>query len=320
LWEPRTGKLLRHLLPAEEEVLSLAFSPDGRTLAVGSFVSAGRNEPMKSKLRLWELATGQERYLFKGKHIGVWSVAFWPDGRTLLSTGGYGIFWDVPTGKELRRFEGHDGGVGAVAVSPTGDTLATAGWDTTVLIWDVADLVHRRQPEAAKLSSKELDALWTDLAGSDADKAGQAIWHLTAAPEQTVPFFKVHVQPVQSADPKRLAALLGDLDSNQFAVREKASQELEKLGDAAEPALRRALADKRSPEARRRMEQILAKLAMPSGDRLRGLRAVEVLEHIATAEARQLLEQMATGIPDAPLTQEAKAALDRLSRRRANRP
>ena len=52
---------------------------------------------------------------------------------------------------------------------------------------------------------------------------------------------------------------------------------------------------------------------------LRGLRSVEVLEHIGTAEARQVLETLTTGAPEALVTVEAKAALARLERRAAGR-
>ncbi len=323
LWDPRTGKTVRQLLQAKEEVLSLAFAPDGKTLAVGSLVSAPRGQPMQSKLRLWELATGQVRHLFEGKSIGVHSVALGPNGRTLVSAGGTGLWlWDVPTGKELRRFEGHDGGVTGAVLSPDGDRVASAGWDTTALIWDVADLVHRRRREVAKLSADEPNALWTDLAGSDAAKGYRAIWRLTAASKQTVPFFKQHIHPVQPADPQRLASLLGDLDSEQFAVRDKASQELEKLGDLAESALRKALDKLPPPEARRRLEKLLADLegSIPVGERLRDSRAIEVLEHIGTPDALQVLEFLAKGAPEARLTQEAKASLDRLHKLAAKKP
>jgi hypothetical protein len=50
------------------------------------------------------------------------------------------------------------------------------------------------------------------------------------------------------------------------------------------------------------------------------LRALEVLEHIATPEAQQVLKTLATGAPEARLTQEAKASLARLARRTASRP
>jgi hypothetical protein len=134
-----------------------------------------------------------------------------------------------------------------------------------------------------------------------------------------VPFFKKQLHQAQPADPQRLASLLGDLDNERFAVRDKASQELEKLGDLAEPALRKALDESPPPEARRRLVRLLAQVVeggTPSGERLRGFRAVEVLEHIGTSEARQLLQNFADGAPEARLTREAKAALERLNQAR----
>jgi hypothetical protein len=133
-----------------------------------------------------------------------------------------------------------------------------------------------------------------------------------------VPFLAKLMRPqAASADPHTIAALVGDLDSNQFTVREKAMQALEKLGKVAEPALRTALAARQpSLEIRRRMERILEKLEGPvtAPERLRELRALEVLEQIGSAEARQLLETLAQGAADAPLTQEARTALRRLAR------
>ena len=69
--------------------------------------------------------------------------------------------------------------------------------------------------------------------------------------------------------------------------------ELEKMGLAVEPALREALRKKPSLEIRRRIEAVLEKLA--GGPRLRFLRALEVVEHIATPEAGQLLESLCQG-------------------------
>ena len=83
--------------------------------------------------------------------------------------------------------------------------------------------------------------------------------------------------------------------------------------EAAEPALRNALEASPSPEARRRIEQLLAKLDGygTSGEPLRQARVIECLEHIATPEARELLRKLAKGVSEARLTREAKAALQR---------
>jgi hypothetical protein len=102
-------------------------------------------------------------------------------------------------------------------------------------------------------------------------------------------------------------------------VREKARRELAELGELAEPALRQALSDKPSLEARRRIQALLDNLRAPvtRPELLRSLRAVAVLEDIASSETRRVLEQLARGTPEARLTREAKASLRRLDLRSA---
>jgi len=98
-------------------------------------------------------------------------------------------------------------------------------------------------------------------------------------------------------------------------VREKAGIDLEQFEELAEPELRRALAGNPSVERRRRLESLLARLHDCSPERLRMVRATSVLEQVASAEAKVLLESLAKGAPEARLTQEAKASLARLAKR-----
>jgi hypothetical protein len=120
------------------------------------------------------------------------------------------------------------------------------------------------------------------------------------------------LQPVAPVDAKQVAGLLADLDSEQFAVREKAMHQLEKLGDRVTTELRKSLAGNPSPEVKRRIEQLLEK---PNGaDHLRMVRALETLEYIGMAEARDLCAALADGVADAPLTREARATLRRMVR------
>jgi hypothetical protein len=169
-----------------------------------------------------------------------------------------------------------------------------------------------------ELTALEADTLWADLAGDDAAAAYRALWALAAAPKQAVPLVVRHVHPVPVLDAKTLARLLAELDNDSFEVREKATAELKKAGEAVEDAVRKERARTSSEEVRHRLGQVLDELdrtvAAP-GRRALPSRALLVLEQAGTAEARQELEKLAAGSPGAWLTQEAKAALARVARR-----
>jgi HEAT repeat protein len=187
----------------------------------------------------------------------------------------------------------------------------------------VAGLRKGGRPRAAAPSPRELEALWADLSGEDAAKAYRAVWALAAAPEQAVPFLQARLRPAVAADPDpRVARLITDLDDPRFAIREKATQELAKLGKSAGPALRQVLDNSPSPEVRRRAEGLFKKMGRqtPPPEQLRLLRAVEALEQMGTPPARQVLERLAGGAPEAEVTQDAKAALGRLAGRPAATP
>src|SRR5262249_54538840 len=121
--------------------------------------------------------------------------------------------------------------------------------------------------------------------------------------------------------PPEIARLIGELNSDRFPVRQRATQELEREGMRAEPALRQALAGHPSLELRRRGEQLLDKLErLPlSAERLAQSRALALLERAGTSQARELLATLAGGAPEARLTREAQAALRRLAQRPAPR-
>jgi dipeptidyl aminopeptidase/acylaminoacyl peptidase len=311
LWETATGKEIREFQGNQGHVYSVAFSPDGKTLA-----SAG----VDRTIRLWEAATGKEIRVLQGHKGLVWSVAFSPDGRTLASASRDQTIrlWESATGKEIRTLQGHLGEVRSVAFSPDGKTLASASEDTTALIWAVSG----RTAVPTSVAADQLPALWVQLGGADVTKAHDALWALTAAPRQALPFLEQHLKPAPPADARRLATLIADLDSDQFAVRQNASQELEKLGNAAVPALRQKLTDMPALEMRQRLEKLLEKLdgPVPSVAQLRVIRAVQVLECIGDRDARKLLDKLAQGSPAARLTEAAKAALERLSKRPASPP
>jgi hypothetical protein len=163
-----------------------------------------------------------------------------------------------------------------------------------------------------------LEALWSDLTCADAKGAYRAIWTLASAPAQSVPFLGRHLKPVVAGDGKRIARLIADLDSKDFATRKRATRELRRQGAAAEVGLRRALRGKLSLEVRQRVGQLLKRLQGPR--RLRAIRVLEVLEHSAGADGRRMLKRLAGGAKGAWLTAEAKAVLQRLEDRDRAKP
>ncbi len=316
LWDVASGTERVHLGRSDSYFPVLAFSPDGKVLAC----SFGERE--QSHVGLLDTTTGKELARHTGHREAVGSLAFSPDGKRVASGPGNAgqrdnsvHVWEAATGRLIHRFEGHHSTVGSVAFAPDGRTLASGGGDSTILLWDLTGRQKDGKLLHAALTPRELDACWAALAGEDTPKAYDAVWSLVASPEQAVPFLRQKLRPVSQPDAAHVARLLSDLDSEEFSVRQRAADELGKLGDAIIPDLQRALAKRPPLEVRRRIQQQLDQTRDWTAERLRDHRAIQVLEHIDTLAAKELLEALAGGAPDARRTEEAKAALRRMTSR-----
>jgi WD40 repeat protein/tRNA A-37 threonylcarbamoyl transferase component Bud32 len=196
LWDPSTGAelttiqvskgadffipLLRDYAAAGQDRASLkghtrpgyclAFAPDGRTLATGSWngkvtiwdafktpeqaTLVGHDDLIRSvacapdgsrlataswdrTIQLWKLPSGERQARLEGHTHWAWCVAFAPDGRTLASASEDGTvrLWDVESGRQQAQLRGHTGPVRCLAFAPNGRTLASGSWE--IKLWDM---------------------------------------------------------------------------------------------------------------------------------------------------------------------------------------
>ncbi len=243
-------------------------------------------------------------------------MVFAPDGRSVLSAGKDRLTaWDIWTGKERGRVATDPRSIQRLAFANHGWLLVGDGTDD-LFVWGLAPTVIAKGPKPA---AADLDACWNELRTDAPQQAERAANRFLAAPDAAVPYLAKQVRPAPPLDPQRVAQLIRDLDSKSFAARQRATDELQRLGPMVEDAIRKALAAKPPLEVRRRFEQIREQQLHPyptaDPELLRTVRSIEVLERIGTPEARQVLERLAGGAVNAWPTLEAQTALRRLKRK-----
>ena len=138
LWDAQTGKNKNTLIGRNTgDVDSVMFSPDGNMIATGG--------KFDKTVQLWDANTGKSISTFKGHTDGIYSVAFSPDGKTIVSGSldNTARLWDTQTEKSISTFKGHTGSIYSVAFSPDGETIASASADMTVRLWNAHTGEHK---------------------------------------------------------------------------------------------------------------------------------------------------------------------------------
>jgi hypothetical protein len=246
-------------------------------------------------------------------HLG----AFSPDNRLVVTTSPQGAIqvWELATGRERLDLHGHlAGAVRSLLFTPDRRSLFSGGDDSQVLQWDLTGRAGDGVWRAAEHAPAKQLELWEQLGASDARVAHEALWELAADRAGTVAFLRTWLKPVSGPDPREVTELIAELASDSFAKRQRASARLAKFGEPVVPALRKALAKPLPLEQARRLETLIDALASPilTGEDLRSYRALEILELIATPDARRLLSDLTKGVDGVRFTQEARESLGRL--------
>ncbi|NTV64384.1 MAG: WD40 repeat domain-containing protein, partial [Oscillochloris sp.] len=142
LWDSRSGALqaelrVDHSNSSAARILALAFTPDGKTLAVAGM------EPDAFVIYIWDVASRSKIHTLTGHTDTILTLAFAPDGAFLASSGfdSMLILWDVLSGREITRLRGSAAVVSGLAFSPDGGKLLSSSRDSRLAFWDMR-LIH----------------------------------------------------------------------------------------------------------------------------------------------------------------------------------
>jgi WD40 repeat protein len=209
------------IMTHDDEVQSVAFSPNGKYVVSGSWDNTAR---------VWVAATGKE--ITRMTHdSGVYSVAFSPDGKYVVSgsSDNTARVWDAATGQEITRMT-HDSGVYSVAFSPNGKYVVSGSSDGVILVWstesarEIARMKHNYSVYSVAISP---DSMYVISGGCDqgststrsCSKGSARVWDSTTGKEISHMIFDDAVNSVDfSPDSKYVVSASDDETARVWEV------------------------------------------------------------------------------------------------------
>jgi eukaryotic-like serine/threonine-protein kinase len=188
IWDAATGQVRRTLRGHTQNVMGVAFSPDGRVLASvsGSSLTVPQTASKPGELLLWNIETGKLIRKVTGHAGPLTGVSYHPNGN-LIATSSWDRtirLWDAPTGDLRSSLMGHHDWVLHVAFSPDGGRIASGGADGAIKIWDAGTSQElwtlRGHTKNVTCVTFSLDG--RRLASSSSDQTIK-IWDGTVSPE-----------------------------------------------------------------------------------------------------------------------------------------
>ncbi|HEY6169525.1 MAG TPA: WD40 repeat domain-containing protein, partial [Verrucomicrobiae bacterium] len=185
-WNVADGKLIRSWDAHPDSLYALALSPDGKTLATGSY---------DQRIKLWDTATGKELRTLKGHNGAVFGLAFRPDGRVLASASADRAvkLWNPENGARLDTFPQPTKELYCVAFNPDGKSVVAAGADNRIRLWSVTDkalegsnkLLYTRFGHEGSILKLAFSVDGKTLVSSAADKTVK-LWNAAEITERSV--------------------------------------------------------------------------------------------------------------------------------------